>query len=61
MAIGRLLRENGLKNSVKFETVKAKKSNKKEDVFYDRYSPYRVEIHLNSADFSKLPDIKFLD
>ncbi len=61
MAIGRLLRENGLKNSVKFETVKAKKSNKKEDVFYDKYSLYRVEIHLNSADFSRLPDVKFLD
>ena len=61
LLVAKFLRENGLKNSVKFETIKAKKINKKEEIFYDRYSPYRVEIYLNSADFSKLPNMKFLD
>ena len=61
LLVAKFLRENGLKNSVKFETIKAKKINKKEEIFYDRYSPYRVEIYLNSSDFSRLPDIKFLD
>ena len=59
--VGIALRENGLRLSVKFESVKTKKPNKMEDIFYDIYSPYRIEIYLDGVDFSRLPDVKFLD
>ena len=59
--VGTALREYGLRNSVKFESVKTKKPNKKEDIFYDVYSPYRIEIYLDGVDFSRLLDVKFLD